>query len=64
MRKGEVEPLLYLDRTVERAFNKLDRRLEKFGDKLSFLERKISALRVWKSILSSLISYLLLSLLV
>ncbi len=64
MGKGEAEPLLYLDTTVEGAFNKLDRRLEKFCDKLSFLERKISTLRVWKGILSSLISYLLLSLLV
>ncbi len=63
--KGEVTPLpVTYDKSLERTLNKLDRRLEKFDDRLGSLEREISALRVWGSILSFLIPSLLLSLLV
>jgi len=64
-KQGEVAPLpVTYDKSLERALNKIDRRLEKFDDRLGSLEREISALRVWGSILSFLIPSLLLSLLV
>ncbi len=61
--KGEVTPLpVTYDKSLERALNKLDRRLEKFDDRLGSLRAGDICLRVWGSILSFLIPSLLLSL--
>lgn len=52
-------PALFLRKSLE----KIDRRLEKLEERLLTVEKEVSSLRVWGSILSFLVPSLLLALL-